>query len=230
VTQPRAVVTDIEGTTTPISFVRDTLFPFARDRLGRFVAARQDDAPVAAALEDARAEMGAPDAETEAVVAALAGWIDADRKVPALKTLQGLIWRDGYETGALVAPVYDDVPVALRRWQAAGITLAVYSSGSVAAQKLLFGHTDHGDLTGLFAHWFDLATGSKLEAGSYRRIAAEIGCAPGDILFLSDHPGELDAARDAGLRTLRADRGDPPPGPGGDHPAIRSFTEIVFDS
>jgi len=229
VSRPRAVVTDIEGTTTPISFVRDTLFPFARDRLAAFLAAHGGQPDVAAALDDARAEMAAPDAPLDAVVAALAGWIDADRKVAALKTLQGLIWRDGYETGALTAPVYDDVPGALERWRAAGITLAVYSSGSVAAQKLLFAHTDHGDLTGLFSHWFDLATGSKLEAESYRRIAGAIGCGASEILFLSDHPGELDAAREAGCDTRRADRGDPPPGPGGDHAAIRSFAELAFD-
>lgn len=228
-TRPAAILTDIEGTTTPIAFVRDTLFPFARARLAGFVRDRGDEPPVRAALDAARAEMGEPDASPDEVIDALTGWIDADRKAPPLKILQGLIWEAGYRDGSLTAPVYDDAAAALTRWHEAGIRLAVYSSGSVAAQKLLFGHSSHGDLTGLFEGWFDLETGSKLEPVSYRRIAESLDLETGDILFLSDHPGELDAAREAGLRTVRSDRGDPPPAPVGDHVTVTSFAGIAFD-
>ena len=219
--RPAAILTDIEGTTTPIAFVRDTLFPFARARLAEFVRENGHQPSVSTALDE-------PDTSLESVIDALIGWIDADRKAPPLKTLQGMIWEAGYRDCSLTAPVYDDAAAALKRWQAAGIRLAVYSSGSVAAQKLLFGHTSHGDLTLLFENWFDLETGSKLEPGSYRRIADSLSPGTGDILFLSDHPGELDAAREAGLRTVRSDRGDPPPAPVGDHVTVTSFADIDF--
>jgi enolase-phosphatase E1 len=225
---PKAIVTDIEGTTTPIAFVKETLFPFARARLAAFVAGHRNDPAVAAALKAVRDEAGGS-LNDAAVMETLIGWIDADRKAAPLKTLQGLIWQAGYASGELKAPVYADAADCLRRWHAAGIALYVYSSGSVPAQKLLFGHSDRGDLTPLFAGWFDLSTGSKLEPESYRKIAGAIGAAPGGILFLSDHPGELDAARAAGLRAVRLDRGDPPPAPPGSHPCVTTFADIVFD-
>jgi enolase-phosphatase E1 len=223
---PKAIVTDIEGTTTPIAFVKETLFPFARARMAAFIADRRQQPAVAAALEEARTLAGGKHVADDDVVAALRGWIDQDRKLAPLKALQGLIWADGYEAGSIRAPVYPDAARSLRAWHDAGIRLYVYSSGSVAAQKLLFGHSDQGDLTPLFDGWFDLSTGSKLDAASYRAIAAAAGAAPPDILFLSDHPGELDAARAAGFRTVRLDRGDPPPAPPGKHRCVRSFAEI----
>jgi enolase-phosphatase E1 len=225
-TKFKAVVTDIEGTTTPISFVRDVLFPFARARLADYVAAHGAEPAVAEVLAAARIEAGDPAMTDAALVAALIGWIDADRKAAPLKSLQGLIWEDGYATGDLKAPVYADAAAGLRAWHTAGLRLAVYSSGSVPAQKLLFGHTDRGDLTGLFSGWFDLATGFKLEAGSYTAIAAALGLAPADILFLSDHPGELAAAEAAGLAAIRVDRGDVPPVPPGAQRTVHSFAEI----
>lgn len=227
-TAPKAIVTDIEGTTTPIAFVKETLFPFARARLAAFVAAHRREPAVAEAMEEARALAGGGAVGDDGVVKALIGWIDQDRKAAPLKTLQGLIWADGYDAGTLKAPVYPDAAERLRAWHRAGIGLYVYSSGSVAAQKLLFGHSDQGDLTGLFSGWFDLATGSKLEPASYHAIAAAIGRAPHDILFLSDHPGELDAARVAGFGVIRLDRGDPPPAAPGDHRSVKSFAEIDF--
>jgi enolase-phosphatase E1 len=223
---PKAIVTDIEGTTTPIAFVKETLFPFARARMAAFIADRHRQPAVAAAFEEARTLAGGKHVADDDVVAALLGWIDQDRKLAPLKALQGLIWADGYAAGAIEAPVYPDAARSLRAWHGAGILLYVYSSGSVAAQKLLFGHSDQGDLTPLFAGWFDLSTGSKLEAESYRAIAAAIGAAPHDILFLSDHPGELDAAQAAGLAVVRLDRGGPPPAPPGEHRCVRSFAEI----
>lgn len=222
----RAVVVDIEGTTVPISFVKDTLFPFARRHLPDFVAAHRQDPPVAAALRDAAELAGIRPDDDGALIAALVGWIDEDRKAPPLKAIQGMIWEAGYRSGELTSPVYGDAALALRAWHGAGITLAVYSSGSVPAQKLLFGHSDRGDLTGLFADWFDLATGSKLESGSYRRIAEALGVGPRRILFLSDHAGELDAAVAAGFRAIHVDRPDGRATPPGDHPSVRSLDEI----
>ncbi len=221
----RAVVTDIEGTTTPISFVRDRLFPYARARMKAYVAKHRDEPPVMAALDEAReiAGGGTDDELAEELVA----WIDQDRKAAPLKLLQGMIWEEGYRVGALKAPVYDDAVAALSAWHDAGIALYVYSSGSVTAQKLLFGHSDHGNLEGLFSGWFDLATGPKLEAASYRKIVSRIGAAAGDILFLSDHPGELDAAAEAGLRVVRLDReAESVAAPASSHPTVRSFADI----
>ncbi len=221
----RAVVTDIEGTTTPISFVRDRLFPYARARMKAYVAKHRDEPPVTAALEEAR-EIAGGGADAE-LAEELIAWIDQDRKAAPLKLLQGMIWEEGYRVGALKAPVYDDAVAALRAWRDEGVRLYVYSSGSVTAQKLLFGHSDHGDLEALFAGWFDLATGSKLDEGSYRKITAAIGGAASDILFLSDHPGELDAARAAGLLVVRVDRGaESMSAPPSDHSTVKSFAEI----
>lgn len=204
--RPKAIVTDIEGTTTPIVFVKAALFPFARARIGDFIRAQRNSPEVAAALSETKKLMGAENSGDEAAVAALIQWIDEDRKERPLKFLQGLIWREGYESGALRAPVYPDAAQALRAWHGRGIALGVYSSGSTGAQKLLFAHTDHGDLTPLFSNYFDLGTGAKTEAGSYGAIAKATGFAPHDILFLSDHPGETRAAREAGLAAFRIDR------------------------
>jgi len=206
--RPRAVLTDIEGTTTSIAFVKEVLFPYARARVAGYVAAHRADAEVRRCLDDARAASGDPAMSDDAVIALLLRWLDEDRKITPLKTLQGLVWAAGYESGELKSHVYDDAVAALRAWHAAGLPLYVYSSGSVAAQRLLFGHTTHEDLTPLFSGYFDTTTGSKLEASSYRSISRSIGCLSGDILFLSDHAGELDAAAAAGMRTICLDRGE----------------------
>src|SRR5690606_19346054 len=166
------------------------------------------------------------------IVETLQGWIDEDRKHTALKALQGLIWEAGYHDADFTAPVYPDVATALQGWHAAGHPLAVYSSGSVPAQKLLFTHTDAGDLSGLFSGWFDTAVGGKREAASYTRIAAALSMQPADILFLSDVVAELDAAREAGMRTTLIDRREDYPEPRvGDacngHPRAESFHEVA---
>lgn len=197
---PRAIVTDIEGTTSSIAFVHEVLFPYSRARLAAFVAEHPDQvAPLLAAV---RAEAGQADLDVDGCVTLLLEWHDADRKVGPLKELQGLIWAEGYASGALTGHIYDDAAAALRRWHDAGIALYVYSSGSVAAQKLLFGHTAQGDLTGLFSSYFDTAVGGKREAVSYRMIAEAIGLPAGEILFLSDVAEELAAAQDAGFDVL----------------------------
>ncbi len=194
----RAILTDIEGTTSSIAFVAETLFPYARAALPAYVAAHaQELAPLLD--EVTAAEPGDP-------AQVLQRWIDQDRKATPLKTIQGRIWAEGYAKGAFKGHVYPDAADALRRWKAAGYGLYVYSSGSVEAQQLIFRHSDQGDLEPLFSGWFDTTTGPKRETASYARIAVAIGEAAGAILFLSDVQAELDAAAAAGLRTVLVDR------------------------
>ncbi|MCX5520979.1 acireductone synthase [Kaistia defluvii] len=227
--QIRAVLTDIEGTTSSISFVKDVLFPFARSRLQGFVtehAADPADPAVAEALAEARDLAKRPDLDTAATIELLAAWIDEDRKAKPLKTLQGMIWEDGYRSGTLKGDVYPDVVEKLTEWKESGLSLYVYSSGSVLAQKLIFGFTHSGDLTPLFSGYFDTAIGSKLEAASYKAIAAEIGLQPSELLFLSDNTKELDAARDAGMKTIGLDRGEVVIPPDTTHAIAKDFAVI----
>jgi enolase-phosphatase E1 len=221
-----AIVTDVEGTATTIAFVREKLFPYARTRLSDFVETHADDAEVSALLAEARALAGRPDFDTSRTIRLLQDWIDADKKATPLKTLQGLIWDDGFKRGELVGDVYPDVPPALRRWHDAGMKLYVYSSGSVQAQRLVFGYTPFGDLTSLFSGYFDTRVGSKLEQASYRVIAAAIDTPPAEILFLSDSVGELDAAQAAGLRTTALDRGEAVLPEQHPHPVAKTFDDV----
>ena len=223
------ILTDIEGTTSSISFVKDVLFPYARRALPGFVAARGQEPEVRAWLDAVGEETGA--ADDAAIVATLQAWIDADRKHTALKALQGMIWADGYRDADFTAHIYPDAAEALQRWHAAGERMAVYSSGSVPAQKLFFGHSDAGDLTGLFSAWFDTEIGGKRDAASYTRIAEALQVAPAELLFLSDVVAELDAAREAGLGTVLVDRLDDYPVPrdataANGHPRVTRFDAI----
>ena len=198
---PAAVLTDIEGTTTPIAFVRDVLFPFAREALPGFLSARAGDEAVAAELAEVRKMVpGQPELET------LRHWMAQDAKVTPLKSLQGMIWEQGYRDGRLLGQVYDDVAPALRRWSQAGLRLYVYSSGSVEAQKLIFGHSNAGDLARLFSGFFDTRVGGKREPESYTRLAIGMNVPPVEIAFLSDVEAELDAAAAAGMRTVQVVR------------------------
>ena len=201
----RAILTDIEGTTSSISFVKDVLFPYARRALPGFVKARGREPAVRKWLDAVATENGGL-CQDEMIVEVLQGWIDEDRKHTALKALQGMVWADGYQGADFTAHIYPDAAAALRAWHAAGLPLYVYSSGSVPAQRLFFGHSDDGDLTGLISGWFDTEIGGKREAASYARIAESIGLPPGEILFLSDVVEESDAAREAGLATVLIDR------------------------
>lgn len=198
----QAILTDIEGTTSSIRFVKDVLFPYARERLPAFVETHADDTEVQHWLQEAAKEAGLVAASRQELVELLISWIDADRKSTALKALQGMIWKDGYAGGEYRAHVYPEVAARLRAWKQAGKRLYVYSSGSVPAQQLFFGYSEAGDLTPLFDGYFDTEVGAKREVESYRRIATAIGVAPEAILFLSDIAAELDAARAAGLRTI----------------------------
>lgn len=222
----RAVLTDIEGTTSSIDFVKDVLFPYARKHLPAYVETHTDEAEVRHWLHEAAKEAGLMEATRGEIIDLLLRWIDEDRKSTALKALQGMIWREGYESGVYVSHMYPEVADRLRAWHAQGLKLYVYSSGSVPAQKLLFGFTGDGDLTPLFSGYFDTQTGHKREVESYRRIAAEIGLPPGQVLFLSDIREELDAAREAGMRTTQLVR---PPLSMSDngHPAVTDFNAIT---
>lgn len=203
----RGVLVDVEGTTTPISFVYDVLFPFAAAQLEGTCASPSEEV-AAAVLELGRehakeaaagGSSGLPELGDGAPYARFL--MSSDRKSTGLKRLQGLIWREGYARGDLHGEVFGDVPAALARWQNAGLRLRVFSSGSVLAQKLLFSTTPQGELTKFFEGFHDTTTGPKNESGSYRAIADAFALPPAEILFLSDVLAELDAAAGAGMAT-----------------------------
>jgi len=234
---PRAILLDIEGTTTPVDFVTRVLFPYARERVADFLTRRGAEPDVRADLAGLRAEREADerggatppawreDAPTDSAVAYVRWLMDRDRKSTALKSLQGRIWEEGYRAGHLRGQVYPDVPRAFARWRAQGRDLAIFSSGSVLAQQLLFSGSEAGDLTPAIRAFFDTTTGAKGDPESYRKIAAALGQAPGAVLFLSDVIAELDAARGAGMATgLCVREGNAPEG--ADHPVVRTFDDV----
>jgi enolase-phosphatase E1 len=220
----RAILTDIEGTTTAVSFVFEVLFPYARTHMAEFLAAHAGDPAVREQLAAVAREADRRLTDAQATEL-LVRWIAEDRKLTPLKALQGMIWEDGYRRGAFTGHVYSDAVRNLRAWHDAGIALYIYSSGSVQAQQLLFGHSDAGDLTPLFSGYFDTRVGNKREPASYRAIAEGIGLPPGAILFLSDIREELDAARAAGLQTTWLVR-DARPDPAAAHPQVADFDGI----
>ena len=221
-----AILTDIEGTTSSIAFVKDVLFPYSRERLPAFVETHADEPEVQRSLRETAREAVLAENDRRAVVGTLLRWIDEDRKTTPLKTLQGMIWRDGYERGAYRAHLYPEVATKLREWKAQGLRLYVYSSGSVQAQKLFFSHSTAGDLLPLFDGFFDSEIGSKRERGSYLRIAQAIGTAPDRILFLSDIEAELDAARGAGMRTTQICRPPEQCSRDATHPCVTDFDAV----
>ncbi|WP_327427461.1 acireductone synthase [Streptomyces sp. NBC_01236] len=226
-----SVVLDIEGTTSATGFVVDVLYPYSRSRFGAVLSERSGDPDVLRAVAQVRELIGEPDADAVRVEKALNEWLDEDRKATPLKTLQGLIWSEGFARGELVSHFYDDVVPALRRWHAAGVRLHVYSSGSVAAQRAWFRSSPEGDLLPLVEGLYDTENaGPKQEPESYATIAAAIGAAPGRILFLSDRPDELDAARAAGWQAVGVRRpGEPYYEQGvGDHPEAGTFDAITI--
>lgn len=220
----KAVVTDIEGTTSSLSFVKDVLFPYARARIAAWVHEHSGESAVAALLDDVRRETG-QELDLDGTIRQLEKWIDEDKKVTPLKALQGLLWETGYRRGDFSGHIYADARETLARWHAQGILIYVYSSGSVHAQKLLFGHTEYGDLNGLFSGYFDTNIGAKMDAGSYQRIAEAIGVDPGEVLFLSDIEAELDAAAAAGMQTCWLVR-DGDVDPAASHRQVKDFSAI----
>lgn len=222
----RAILTDIEGTTSSISFVKDVLFPYARERLPAFVVTHADKPDVQHWLQEAAREAGLVSASEQEMIDLLIEWIDTDRKSTALKALQGMIWKDGYRESDFRAHVYKDAARCLHKWAAAGILLYVYSSGSVPAQKLLFAHTEEGDLTSVFSGYFDTETGQKRDRNSYAKISQAIEIPAAQILFLSDIAEELDAARAAGMRTILIARSAEGCPADASHACVRDFDAI----
>ena len=232
----RGVLLDIEGTTTPIAFVHDVLFSYAREHAEEFLIKniRSDEVRKDLSLlyeehaRDVVADQHPPELTEE--IESLADYIEwliaHDRKSTGLKSLQGKIWRQGYEDGTLKSQVFADVAPALERWHAKGLNVSIFSSGSVLAQQLLFAHTDAGDLTKFINNYFDTNTGKKAAADSYRGIAAELKLETRDVLFISDVVGELDAAKEAGMRTLLSIRPGNEPQESTDHRNIESFDEL----
>jgi enolase-phosphatase E1 len=234
----RGILLDIEGTTSSVSYVYEVLFPFARDHLDAFLLEQWDAAGTLRALNQLARDAGATSfaawtsddslaAARERVRGEVLKLMDDDVKSTGLKEIQGLIWRSGFASGQLRAHVFGDVPTALKGWTERGLDVRIYSSGSVAAQKLFFAHTERGDLSRFLKGHYDTTTGPKREPASYRRIAEEMRLSPAEILFLSDIVAELDAARTAGLETRLAVRpGNAPSPEGHGHALIESFDEL----
>ena len=236
-TKTRVYLLDVEGTTSPVSLVSEQLFPYARRRMEAFLRAHDRKVVVQADLamlyeenqleNDPSAPRIADAANLDQAMAYLLWLMDRDRKSTALKSLQGKVWKDGYEAGELVGTVFPDVPEALARWSAKA-RVAIYSSGSVEAQKLIFGHSSAGDLTPFLAAYFDTRVGPKTSAASYLAIAEAMGVASGEMLFVSDVVRELNPAREAGCETrLSVREGNAPVADAEGHLAILSFAEIA---
>jgi enolase-phosphatase E1 len=225
-TMIKTIVTDIEGTTSSLSFVKDVLFPYSREHMAEFVRVHAQTPAVQKEIEEVQ-RLNGKNLSVDEVIEQLRRWIKEDMKITPLKNLQGMIWEDGYKKSDFKGHMYEDAVRHLQQWKQAGIRLYVFSSGSVQAQKLLFAHTPYGDLTPLFSGYFDTNIGNKREDGSYRMIAAAIGSAPDDILFLSDIREELDAAQAAGMQTLWLVR-DGAVDPKAAHRQVRNFDEITL--
>ncbi|MFF0488484.1 acireductone synthase [Nocardia sp. NPDC004068] len=222
----RAVVVDIEGTTSPTASVREGLYGYTRERLPRWLAENRDGA-AESVIAQTRELAERPDADTDEVAEILIGWLNSDVKAQPLKTAQGLICAEGFRDGDLHGEFFPDAPPALRAWHAAGLALYVYSSGSVRNQRDWFAHACGGELASLIGDWFDLNNaGGKRESASYDKIAGAIGRPAGEILFLSDHPDELDAATAAGWSAVGVTRPGEPNSPRPPHKWIASFAEI----
>jgi enolase-phosphatase E1 len=235
-----AILLDIEGTTTPISFVYEVLFPYARANAKRFLERHLSSPDVLEDVlrlrdehaEDVRKELNPPVLQDsgsgphiESLVTYVHWLIDRDRKTAPLKSLQGKIWKNGYETGELRGQIFKDVPTALERWQRQGREVSIFSSGSVLAQQLLFANTTSGNLTRFISRYFDTAVGAKADPLSYRRIAVDVRQVPSQVLFISDVTGELDAAASAGMRTLLSVRPGNHPQSGA-HTVVHTFDEV----
>ena len=223
------ILMDIEGTTTSISFVHDVLFPYSKSRMASFINTHRGKDSINEILTETKKTVAIENQlqiDDDQAIAQLMSWIDSDRKHPALKNIQGMIWSEGYQSGELKGHVYPEVPNALLDWKNAGIKLGIYSSGSIAAQKVLFGYSIVGDLNGFFLNNFDTTVGHKREENSYIKIAEEINLPPKEILFLSDISEELDAAKKVGFLTIQLVRLEAVPYSG--HPQVKTFQEIEF--
>ncbi|MBQ0831170.1 acireductone synthase [Marinobacter sp.] len=220
----RVILTDIEGTTSSISFVHDVLFPYAAEHLPGFIREQQGNPEVSGQLDLVADEAGVDRGDIDALIETLQGWIREDRKATSLKTLQGMVWEQGYQQGELKGHIYEDAAQYLQQWHDRGLRLYVYSSGSVKAQKLIFGFTTAGDFTPFFSGYFDTRIGGKKEPEAYRNILSELGVQASTILFLSDVEAELAAAETAGMKTAWLVRdGELPES---EHFVARNFAEV----
>ncbi|MEJ6474272.1 acireductone synthase [Pseudoalteromonas piscicida] len=217
----KAILTDIEGTITRISFVKEILFPYAAARLPQFILDHQHDDSVAEQIDAVREELNNPEASIDAVIDVLLEWIATDKKITPLKQLQGLVWQFGYKNGDFTGHLYEDAYQFLTQQKAGGRDLYVYSSGSVKAQQLLFAYSDYGDIRSLFSDYFDTRIGAKQEVSAYQNIVTALPYEAEQILFLSDVVAELDAAKAAGMKTLQLFRDAQAISP--EHPVISSF-------
>jgi enolase-phosphatase E1 len=225
----KAILTDIEGTTSSISFVKDVLFPYAKEKMGEFVKKNKDNLEVNRILKEVEKAVGKK-LTIDETINILKKWIEEDKKITPLKEIQGLIWEEGYKTGELQGHIYDDSFEKLKKLKEKGIPIYVYSSGSVKAQKLLFSNTKFGDINYLFSGYFDTKIGGKKEAESYKKIASEIGLKPEEILFLSDNIDEIKAASKAGMKVIRfAREGEFEVIPDFPFKQVRSFDEIEIE-
>ena len=224
----RHVIVDIEGTTSASAFVYDVLFPYARERFAPWIDVHANEAETAAVIASVGAEIGVGDPSHDQVVEALTEWTDADRKVTPLKTLQGLIWEQGFANGDLTSHFFPDAITALSDWHDAGLPISVYSSGSVLAQRNWYAHSPAGDLTPWMSDYYDTANaGPKRESSSYRAIAEAIDADPGSLLFCSDVVAELDAASQAGWQVVRVRRaGEPHAVEDSAYPEVNEMTDI----
>jgi enolase-phosphatase E1 len=223
----KAILTDIEGTTSSLSFVKEVLFPYAEDRIREFVLTNSDHKEVAKALTTV-SELCDASLSIEQAIQQLIKWTKADKKVTPLKDIQGLIWESGYASGDFFGHIYEDAFRNLSLWKSRGVDINVFSSGSVKAQKLLFSHTHYGDLSSLFSGFYDTNMGAKQSDSAYFRITEDMGFTPTEVLFLSDVISELDAAEQAGLDTilLARDLGGPPTST--HHKVAKSFDEVIL--
>ena len=233
---------DIEGTTCPVSFVSDVLFPFAKQELSHYIKQNWDKIPHNKSIQAAKKEW-LDDRSTESIqikqqvikgeaegidelIQYLKHLISIDKKSTALKDLQGRIWEHGYKNGELKSQLFPETSECLREWREQGLTLSVYSSGSIQAQKLLYRHSPAGDLEKFFSHWFDTHTGPKKSAESYKTIAEQLHSSPNKIWFVSDNGAECDAARSAGMHTLFSLRDGNPDRDPRDHTVVQSLREV----
>ena len=221
------IVTDIEGTTSSIDFVHRVLFPYSTKTLPQYVRDRAERPEIFTIIRQVRQEIDRPNADLDLVIETLLHWIKEDRKITPLKTLQGFIWEYGFQNGEFQGHLYEDAYRNLQQWQQRNLKLYVFSSGSVQAQKLLFGNSEYGDLTYLFENYFDTNIGNKKEIAAYKNIAKTINIEPEKLLFLSDVIAELDAASAAGYQTILLAR-QTISKPKSNHRTVSSFDEIVI--
>ncbi|WP_461829212.1 acireductone synthase [Aquifex sp.] len=219
----KAILLDIEGTIAPLTFVKEVMFPYSKRKLREFLEQNWDRPEIQEIIRDASREVG-KELSLEEAVETFSRWIDEDRKITPLKELQGYIWEEGFRSGELRAPLYEDAYKKIREWKERGIPLYIYSSGSVKAQELFFSHTEYGNILGFFSGFFDTKIGSKKEKESYLKIAQRIGLKPEEVLFISDNPEELKAAKEAGFKVLQSVRDGVQPSE--EFEKIYSFEEI----